>query len=347
MNVQLQYFVNNEQLFRTRASEVEKITPEIINHLDEMLKIVYKYKGIGLGANQAGLLERLVVVDLQKNDRKSPIFMINPEIIFKSEETEKNHEGSLSFPVNVKDDFEIERHKKITVKFLNKQGKEQILNAEGLLAVCIQHEVDYLDGKLFIDYLSEEDRNSVLIATKNKIELMSKKQSGLCIKYITKDDNVLRKKCENVSEVNDEIRQILHAMLDYMYERHGIGLAGNQIGVSKKLVVIDLQEEEQKNPMFFINPEIIEKSTEMIVYNEGCLSIPEQKAEVKRHKEITVKYLNIDGEEKILKADDLLSVCLQHEIDHLNGILYIDHLSKIKKMFIINKVKKTLNGEAI
>ena len=130
-------------------------------------------------------------------------------------------------------------------------------------------------------------------------------------------------------------------MLETMYSANGIGLAAIQIGIPKNLIVIDLlTKEKKKDPMYFINPKIIKKSEKFSKYEEGCLSIPNLFAEVKRPSECEVQYLDYRGEKKILKATGLLATCIQHEIDHLNGILFIDHLSRIKKEMILKKIKK-------
>ena len=130
-------------------------------------------------------------------------------------------------------------------------------------------------------------------------------------------------------------------MLDTMYAAPGIGLAAVQIGILKRLIVIDLSKEgEKKEPLFIINPEIISKSNELVSYEEGCLSIPNQFAEVKRPSACKINFIDYEGKKKEMSANGLLATCIQHEIDHLNGILFIDHLSKLKKDLIIKKNKK-------
>ena len=154
-------------------------------------------------------------------------------------------------------------------------------------------------------------------------------------------DPILRKKCEPLDKVDDSVRKLMNDMLETMYAAPGIGLAAVQIGILKKLVVIDIsKEEEKKNPLFLINPEIVYKSNQTSVYEEGCLSLPGQFAEIERPAECHIKYLNYEGKEKDLKAEGLLSTCIQHEIDHLDGILFIDYLSKLKKDMIIKKLVK-------
>ena len=143
--------------------------------------------------------------------------------------------------------------------------------------------------------------------------------------------------------VDDKIRHLLDDMLETMYEDKGVGLAAPQIGVSKRIIVVDdktTEEGKGENPMYMVNPEIIEKSDEMILFNEGCLSVPGQCAEVERYQRIKVKYLDYNGKEQVIEAEDYLAVILQHEIDHLDGILYIDRISRLKKNIIIKKLKK-------
>ena len=130
-------------------------------------------------------------------------------------------------------------------------------------------------------------------------------------------------------------------MLETMYVAPGIGLAAVQVGILKRLVVIDISKgEEEKKPLFLINPQIIHQSKKTSVYEEGCLSLPGQFAEIERPAECTIKYIDYNGKEKDLKADGLLATCIQHEVDHLNGILFIDYLSKLKKDMIIKKLVK-------
>jgi len=154
-------------------------------------------------------------------------------------------------------------------------------------------------------------------------------------------DPVLRKKSDKVTSIDKSIKQLMNDMLQIMYDAPGIGLAAIQIGIPKRVVVMDLSKnEEKKNPMFFVNPEITWKSDSKSSYEEGCLSIPNQFAKIERSEKCNVKYLDYDGNEKKIEASGLLSTCIQHEIDHLNGILFIDYLSKLKKDNIIKKVSK-------
>ena len=160
-------------------------------------------------------------------------------------------------------------------------------------------------------------------------------------KILTEPDPFLRQKSTSVEKVDDDIRSLMDDMLETMYNAPGIGLAAIQIGVPKRVIVIDLSKDgEKKNPLYFINPEIQTKSKNNASYEEGCLSVPNQFAEISRPDTCRVKFLNYDGEEKILEAKGLLATCIQHEMDHLEGILFIDYLSKLKKSMIIKKLSK-------
>ena len=160
-------------------------------------------------------------------------------------------------------------------------------------------------------------------------------------KILIEPDPILRKKCSPLEKVDDQTRKLMKDMLETMYKAPGIGLAAIQIGILKRIVVIDIsKDEEKKSPLFLVNPEIIFRSKNTSVYEEGCLSLPGQFAEIERPAECHLKYLDFDGKTKELKADGLLSTCIQHEVDHLNGILFIDYLSKLKKDMIIKKLIK-------
>jgi len=154
-------------------------------------------------------------------------------------------------------------------------------------------------------------------------------------------DPVLRKTSEPVERVDDDLGQLADDMLETMYDAPGIGLAAVQIGVLRRLLVIDCsKEEEEKAPMVFINPSIVDRSDDRAVYEEGCLSIPDYYAEVERPAEVTVDYVDRDGQEQRIEANGLLATCLQHEIDHLNGVLFIDHISKLKRDMVVKKFAK-------
>ena len=160
-------------------------------------------------------------------------------------------------------------------------------------------------------------------------------------KILTEPDPILRKKCEALETVDADTKKLMDDMLETMYAAPGIGLAAIQVGNLKRLVVIDISKaEEKKKPIFLINPEILHRSKKTSVYEEGCLSLPGQFAEIERPSECIVKYIDYDGKEKELKAEGLLATCIQHEVDHLNGVLFIDYLSKLKKDMIIKKLVK-------
>ena len=164
-------------------------------------------------------------------------------------------------------------------------------------------------------------------------------------KILTEPDPILRKKCEPLEKVDIETTKLMDDMLETMYAAPGIGLAAIQVGILKRLVVIDISKgEEEKKPVFLINPQIIHQSKKTSIYEEGCLSLPGQFAEIERPAECTLKYIDYNGKEKELKADGLLATCVQHEVDHLNGILFIDYLSKLKKDMIIKKLVKQKKG---
>lgn len=160
-------------------------------------------------------------------------------------------------------------------------------------------------------------------------------------KIIIEPDPILRKKSEPLEKVNDDTRKLMDEMLETMYAAPGIGLAGVQIGILKRIVVIDISKDEQKKkPLFLINPKITFRSKKTSTYEEGCLSLPGQFAEIERPSACSLNYIDYNGKQKNLKADGLLATCIQHEVDHLNGILFIDYLSKLKKDMIIKKLLK-------
>ena len=154
-------------------------------------------------------------------------------------------------------------------------------------------------------------------------------------------DPILRQVSKPIETVDSEVKKLADDMLETMYDAPGIGLAAIQIGVARRLLVLDVSKDgEEKKPLVFINPEIVSSSDARSVYEEGCLSIPDYYAEVERPATITVKHLDRDGKEQVVEADGLLATCLQHEIDHLNGVLFIDHISKLKREMVIRKFTK-------
>jgi len=158
---------------------------------------------------------------------------------------------------------------------------------------------------------------------------------------LTEPNKILRQVSKPVEGVGKEEQSLMKDMLDTMYHSKGIGLAAIQIGIPKRIIVLDISKEEnKKNPMYFVNPIIKNKNLKLSTYEEGCLSVPDQFAEIERPSACKVEYLDYNGEKKILEAEGLLATCIQHEMDHLEGILFIDYLSKLKKTMIIKKLSK-------
>ena len=162
----------------------------------------------------------------------------------------------------------------------------------------------------------------------------------------TAPDPVLRTKSKPVEAVDKELQDLMDAMLQAMYGAFGLGLAAIQVGVPKRVVVMDLAgEEEAPSPRYFVNPEITWTSEELATYSEGCLSVPEYYAEVDRPEKCRVKFLDYDGKPQELEAEGLLATCIQHEVDHLNGVLFIDYISSLKRNMILKKLTKTQREE--
>lgn len=154
-------------------------------------------------------------------------------------------------------------------------------------------------------------------------------------------DPLLREISAPIERVDDELKSLVEDMLETMYDAPGIGLAAIQVGVPRRVLVIDVHDEKDgKNPLVFINPEIVSSSDDRRTYEEGCLSIPDYYAEVERPASVVVKHLDLDGEEHELAADGLLATCIQHELDHLDGVLFVDYLSKLKRSMVIKKFTK-------
>ena len=160
-------------------------------------------------------------------------------------------------------------------------------------------------------------------------------------KILTEPNKLLRKVSSAVEKVGNEERTLMDDMLETMYEAPGIGLAAIQIGIPKRIIVMDIgRDEKKKEPRYFVNPIIKNKHEEKSTYEEGCLSVPNQFAEIERPNSCEVEYLDYHGNKQLLKAEGLLATCIQHEIDHLEGILFIDYLSKLKRSMIIKKLSK-------
>lgn len=331
--MQLKIIKNKEDLdfFRTKSDTIEKIDNDIRDLAKNLLDGLYKYNAIGVAGVMFGVHKRIIVVDLQEHSNKKPLVLINPEIIWHSEKLVSGEEASISIK-NIREN--VQRYESIKVKYLDLNGNECELTANGLLSRCIQHEIDYLDGKLFFDYLQSDrikEIENTIVNLENRMKL----------KFVIRDDEILRQKSTPVEKIDKDLINTMNSMLEFMYESKGIGLAGVQIGVLKRIITIDLQE-NGKNPVFLINPEIIWHSENLIESEEGCLSVPGQRAKIKRFDKVKVKYLDINGKENLVETDGLFAICLQHEIDHLDGKLYIDYLSKLKRDLILSKVRTIL-----
>ena len=171
-------------------------------------------------------------------------------------------------------------------------------------------------------------------------------------KILTEPNKILREKSLKVNQVDEDLQKLMDDMLETMYAAPGIGLAAIQVGVPKRVIVLDIgwrdkpeiindeKQKERKNPMCFVNPEIITKSANNLIYEEGWLSVPGQFAEIERPDKCHIKYLDYYGQPKELVAEGMLATCIQHEMDHLEGILFIDYLSKLKKSMIVKKLLK-------
>jgi peptide deformylase len=158
---------------------------------------------------------------------------------------------------------------------------------------------------------------------------------------LTAPDPRLKKKSKSVDQVDDELRQLMDDMLETMHAAPGIGLAAPQIGVLKRVIVLDIDREDTKTgPLCMANPEIVEASDEDVIYEEGCLSVPEHYSDVARPAKVTVRYLDREGKPQDLACEGLLATCVQHEIDHLDGVLFIDHISALKRNMILRKLLK-------
>jgi len=169
---------------------------------------------------------------------------------------------------------------------------------------------------------------------------------------LTEPNELLRTKSSTVEKVDEDLQKLMNDMLETMYAAPGIGLAAIQVGIPKRVIVLDIGWRDKsedtndekpvtkKNPMFFVNPEIITKSVHNSTYEEGCLSVPGQFAEIERPDKCHIKYLDYYGQSKKLVAEGMLATCIQHEMDHLEGILFIDYLSKLKKSMIVKKLLK-------
>jgi|TARA_Y100000389_G_scaffold3444_1_gene3346 peptide deformylase len=165
---------------------------------------------------------------------------------------------------------------------------------------------------------------------------------------LTEPNKLLRQVSKPVERVSKDERKLMDDMMDSMYAANGIGLAAVQIGIPKRIIVMDISKDpKKKEPRYFVNPIIKNKNLDKVTYEEGCLSVPNQFAEIDRPSKCDVEYLDYDGKKQILHAKGLLATCIQHEMDHLEGILFIDYLSKLKKSMIIKKLSKLKSNTAI
>ena len=165
---------------------------------------------------------------------------------------------------------------------------------------------------------------------------------------LTEPNKILRQISKPVESVSKEEQILMDDMLETMYAANGIGLAAIQIGVPKRIIVMDLsRNEEKKEPRYFVNPKIKNKNSDKATYEEGCLSVPNQFAEIDRPSACVVEYLDYDGKKKFLNAKGLLATCIQHEMDHLEGILFIDYLSKLKRSMILKKLSKKKSNQLV
>ena len=164
---------------------------------------------------------------------------------------------------------------------------------------------------------------------------------------ITEPNKLLRQVSKPVSKVGKEEQKLMKDMLETMYAANGIGLAAIQVGIPKRIIVMDIcKEENKKEPRFFVNPVIKNKDPLKATYEEGCLSVPNQFADIDRPSKCEVEYLDYNGQKQFLKAEGLLATCIQHEMDHLEGVLFIDYLSKLKRSMIIKKLSKLKSSTA-
>jgi peptide deformylase len=188
---------------------------------------------------------------------------------------------------------------------------------------------------------TDQNKNASQVRTVDDFVLTDYLKSMSIKPLIILPDPVLRQLSRPVERVDAPLRKLAADMLDTMYDAPGIGLAAIQVGEPLRMLVIDLAKEgEPPAPQIFINPEILARSDDSSTYEEGCLSIPDYYAEVERPASVTVSYLDRDGRPQEIAAEGLLATCLQHEIDHLNGVLFIDHISKLKRDMVVRKFKK-------
>ena len=164
---------------------------------------------------------------------------------------------------------------------------------------------------------------------------------------LTAPDPQLKKISTPVKQVDGEVRRLMDDMLETMYAAPGVGLAAPQVGVTKRVLVVDIGKGEARKPLLMANPEIVSASDELATYEEGCLSFPEQFAEVERPAKVRIRYIDHENEIREVEAEGLLATCIQHEMDHLDGVLFVDHISSLKRGIILRKMKKVKRAEAV
>jgi peptide deformylase len=213
-------------------------------------------------------------------------------------------------------------------------------------------EDDAPDANWLYDHLAKIDRFGSLDQNRNMLtmsarNLMSAAQMAV-LPILTIPDRVLRKKAKPVERVDADLRRLMDDMLATMYDAPGIGLAAPQIGVLRRLIVMDpAKDEAPKSPIVMVNPEILERSEKMRVHEEGCLSIPEFTAEIERPAKTRVSYIDPQGKKQEAELEGIWSTLAQHEIDHLNGVLFIDYLSRLKRDMIVKKFTKQKRADAL
>ena len=268
-------------------------------------------------------IERIVLDFSESIDGEHPRVFINPKVTYSSHETWDVEEGSLSFP---KKKFNITRPQTIEVEYLDQNWNPQILKASGWLARGFLHELDQLNG--------------ITVENAAKVNLTNKMAKR---RVVIAPDPRLNMVADPIKTIDESIRKLISDMFETMQSAKGAGLAATQIGVNKRLFIMDLSSyiEEETKPYVIINPEITCFSEETWVAEEGCLSFPEiKKIPITRSENIKMRYLDEKGEQKEMRASSWLARCIQHETDHINGITMVHYVSKIKRDMILKKLTK-------
>ena len=308
---------------------------------DDMLETMYDAPGIGLAAPQIGVLDRIIVMDCVKDEDEAPnpMVLINPEIIAASDETNVYEEGCLSIP----DQFaEVTRPKQVQVRWMDLNGGEQTQEFDGLWATCVQHEIDHLNGKLFIDYLGAMKRQMITRKMQKLKRDIARGKETLtmavrpCLPW---PDKRLRTPAAEIEQITDAHRDIWQDLIDTMEAMPGVGMGANQIGEMVRLAVVDASE-KRGQVVRMANPVILHSSIELRPHEEASPNLPGVSAVIKRPRAVTVEYLNDAGEMETRDFVGLWATSVQHQIDHLNGKMYFDHLSKVKRDMLLRKARK-------